>query len=163
MGHRPKLGSYGKNRIFWPKTEILGPKKRPLWGNCYRLQQRSRERSKLCSLDNLFSPKATIFIYLYIESEMATSIETENSAQWDICWSFLIQSSRASLTVRILRYKLKNKDTEIVQTQPKIHLIPQYLRGHPEKGTFVITSRCDSTKEGKFVSLWRILQTITPS
>ena len=27
MGHRPKLGSYGKNRIFWPKTEILGPKK----------------------------------------------------------------------------------------------------------------------------------------
>ena len=28
MGHRPKLGSYGKNRIFGPKTEILGPKKR---------------------------------------------------------------------------------------------------------------------------------------
>ena len=28
MGHQPKLGSYGKNRIFWPKTEILGPKKR---------------------------------------------------------------------------------------------------------------------------------------
>ena len=55
------------------------------------------------------------------------------------------------------------KDTKIGQTQPKIHLIPQYLRGHPEKGTFVITSRCDSTKEGKFVSLWRILQTITPS
>ena len=27
MGHRPKLGSYGKNRIFGPKTEILGPKK----------------------------------------------------------------------------------------------------------------------------------------
>ena len=28
MGHRPKLGSYGKNRIFGPKTEILGPKKK---------------------------------------------------------------------------------------------------------------------------------------
>ena len=28
MGHQPKLGSYGKNRIFGPKTEILGPKKR---------------------------------------------------------------------------------------------------------------------------------------
>ena len=27
MGHRPKLGSYGKNRIFGRKTEILGPKK----------------------------------------------------------------------------------------------------------------------------------------
>ena len=27
MGHQPKLGSYGKNRIFGPKTEILGPKK----------------------------------------------------------------------------------------------------------------------------------------
>ena len=27
MGHQPKLGSYGKNRICWPKTEILGPKK----------------------------------------------------------------------------------------------------------------------------------------
>ena len=27
MGHRPKLGSYGKNRIFGPKPEILGPKK----------------------------------------------------------------------------------------------------------------------------------------
>ena len=27
MGHRPKLGSYGKNRIFGPKTEISGPKK----------------------------------------------------------------------------------------------------------------------------------------
>ena len=27
MGHQRKLGSYGKNRIFWPKTEILGPKK----------------------------------------------------------------------------------------------------------------------------------------
>ena len=27
IGHRPKLGSYGKNRIFGPKTEILGPKK----------------------------------------------------------------------------------------------------------------------------------------
>ena len=27
MGHRPKLGSYGKNWIFGPKTEILGPKK----------------------------------------------------------------------------------------------------------------------------------------
>ena len=26
MGHRPKLGSYGKNRIFGPKTEILGQK-----------------------------------------------------------------------------------------------------------------------------------------
>ena len=24
------LGSYGKNWIFWPKTEILGPKKGPL-------------------------------------------------------------------------------------------------------------------------------------
>ena len=33
MGHRPKLGSYGKNRIFWPKTEILGPKKKlTSWG-----------------------------------------------------------------------------------------------------------------------------------
>ena len=28
MGHWPKLGSYGKNRIFGPKNEILGPKKR---------------------------------------------------------------------------------------------------------------------------------------
>ena len=28
MGHWPKLGSYGKNWIFWPKSEILGPKKR---------------------------------------------------------------------------------------------------------------------------------------
>ena len=27
MGHRSKLGLYGKNRIFGPKTEILGPKK----------------------------------------------------------------------------------------------------------------------------------------
>ena len=27
MGHQPKLGSYGKNRIFGPKIEILGPKK----------------------------------------------------------------------------------------------------------------------------------------
>ena len=27
MGHQPKLGLYGKNRIFGPKTEILGPKK----------------------------------------------------------------------------------------------------------------------------------------
>ena len=28
MGHQQKLGSYGKNWIFWPKTEIFGPKKR---------------------------------------------------------------------------------------------------------------------------------------
>ena len=28
MGHQRKLGSYGKNRIFWPKTEIFRPKKR---------------------------------------------------------------------------------------------------------------------------------------
>ena len=28
MGLWPKLGSYGKNRIFWPKTKILGPKKK---------------------------------------------------------------------------------------------------------------------------------------
>ena len=27
MGHQRKLGLYGKNRIFWPKAEILGPKK----------------------------------------------------------------------------------------------------------------------------------------
>ena len=27
MGHWPKLGSYGKNRIFGPNTEILGSKK----------------------------------------------------------------------------------------------------------------------------------------
>jgi len=27
MGHQPEFGSYGKNRIFWPKTKILGPKK----------------------------------------------------------------------------------------------------------------------------------------
>ena len=27
MGHQRKLGSYSKNRNFWPKTEILGPKK----------------------------------------------------------------------------------------------------------------------------------------
>ena len=26
-GRWPKLGSYGENGIFWPKTEILGPKK----------------------------------------------------------------------------------------------------------------------------------------
>jgi hypothetical protein len=26
MGHQRKLGSYGKNWIFWPKTEILGLK-----------------------------------------------------------------------------------------------------------------------------------------
>ena len=33
MGHRPKLGLYGKNRIFWPKTEILGQKKGDhFWG-----------------------------------------------------------------------------------------------------------------------------------
>ena len=25
-GRWPKLGLYGKNRIFWPKTEVLGPK-----------------------------------------------------------------------------------------------------------------------------------------
>ena len=28
MGHQRKLGPYGKNRIFGPKTKILGPKKR---------------------------------------------------------------------------------------------------------------------------------------
>ena len=28
MGHRPKLGLYGKNWIFWQKTKILGPKKK---------------------------------------------------------------------------------------------------------------------------------------
>ena len=28
MGHQPKLGSYGKNRLFGPKTKILGLKKR---------------------------------------------------------------------------------------------------------------------------------------
>ena len=28
MGHQRNLGSYGKNRIFGPKTEILGPKNR---------------------------------------------------------------------------------------------------------------------------------------
>ena len=28
MGHQRKLGSYGKNRIFGPKTKILGQKKR---------------------------------------------------------------------------------------------------------------------------------------
>ena len=27
MGHQRKLGSYGKNRIFGPKTEILGQKR----------------------------------------------------------------------------------------------------------------------------------------
>ena len=27
MGHQQKLGSYGKNRIFGPKTKILGQKK----------------------------------------------------------------------------------------------------------------------------------------
>ena len=27
-GRWPNLGSYGKNRIFWPKNETLGPKKR---------------------------------------------------------------------------------------------------------------------------------------
>ena len=33
MGHQRKLGLYGKNRIFWPKTEILGPKKGThFWG-----------------------------------------------------------------------------------------------------------------------------------
>ena len=29
MGRRPKLGSYGENQIFGPKTEISGPKKTP--------------------------------------------------------------------------------------------------------------------------------------
>ena len=28
-----KLGSYGKNWIFWPKTEILGPKKGVTFGD----------------------------------------------------------------------------------------------------------------------------------
>ena len=28
MGHQPKLGSYGKNRIFWAKNQNFGPKKK---------------------------------------------------------------------------------------------------------------------------------------
>ena len=30
MGDQPKLGSHGKNRIFGPKIDIWGPKKRAL-------------------------------------------------------------------------------------------------------------------------------------
>ena len=32
MGHRPKLGSYGKNWIFGPKTEIWAQKKAVTFG-----------------------------------------------------------------------------------------------------------------------------------
>ena len=46
MGHRPKLGSYGKNRIFWPKTEILGLKKHSLPSSNHVLATTGKSCSK---------------------------------------------------------------------------------------------------------------------
>ena len=46
MCHRPKLGWYGKNRIFGPKTEILGPKKKPLLGAHHVLATTGKSCSK---------------------------------------------------------------------------------------------------------------------
>ena len=47
MGHQRKLGSYGKNRIFWPKNEILGPKKRhPLFARNHVLATTGKSCSK---------------------------------------------------------------------------------------------------------------------
>ena len=47
MGHQPKLGSYGKNRIFGPKTEILGPKKEvPLFNSNHVLATTGKSCTK---------------------------------------------------------------------------------------------------------------------
>ena len=47
MGHQPKLGSHGKNRIFGPKTEVLGPKKKePLLGIHHVLATTGKSCSK---------------------------------------------------------------------------------------------------------------------
>ena len=59
MGHWPKLGSYGKNRIFWPKTEILGPKKtytswRKPWSGH---DQKKLFKEKNCLCPNNYLPK----------------------------------------------------------------------------------------------------------
>ena len=52
MGHQQKLGSYGKNRILGPKTEISGPKKvlTSGWTPCS-----GHNREKLCK------QKSTLF------------------------------------------------------------------------------------------------------
>ena len=47
MGHWPKLRSYGKNQIFGPKTEILGPKKKvPLFYSNHVLATAGKSCSK---------------------------------------------------------------------------------------------------------------------
>ena len=47
LSHRPKLGLYGKNRIFGPKTKILGPKKRhPLFNSNHVLATTGKSCSK---------------------------------------------------------------------------------------------------------------------
>ena len=47
MGHQPKLGLYGKNRIFWPKNEILGQKRgHPLFNSNHVLATTEKSCSK---------------------------------------------------------------------------------------------------------------------
>ena len=60
MGHQPKLGSYGKNRIFGPKTEIFGPKK----GTHFLLhQQKSRSLNKKMTFPPLIIWAKALFFF----------------------------------------------------------------------------------------------------
>jgi len=54
MGHQPKLGSYGKNRIFGPKTKILVPKKGTTFGDspCSGHDRKKLFKEKKCLCPN---------------------------------------------------------------------------------------------------------------
>ena len=54
MGHQQKLGPYGKNRIFGPKTEILGPKNAYTFGDspCSGHDRKKLFKEKKCLCPN---------------------------------------------------------------------------------------------------------------
>ena len=65
MGHRPKLGSYGKNLIFWPKTKILGQKKAVTFGDspCSGHDRKKLFKEKKCLCPNNQGGKCPFFSF----------------------------------------------------------------------------------------------------
>ena len=72
MGHQQKLGSHGKNQIFGPKTEILGPKKHPL----FQVHHVLATTGKSCSKKKVAFSQSNISLFFGQKTTFRPNVKT---------------------------------------------------------------------------------------
>ena len=148
MGRRSKLGSYGKNRNFWPKTEILGPKKNlhfctltMFWPLLEKVEKRPISQINISLSRNFgcfFLGKKCIF-------------GQKNTFQLNKKRPFLRNSGRTRSVVILGHFLIaRTVPTSFVENSPKLRVLILVIgewpktaknRGEPQKMT-----RCSETK-----------------